>query len=155
MHINYYSIVRKSNTRSELADLEKDHPNSDIDSDDDNESSDPSLFTEGLKPCPGRPDWAIKRCIISLHFLGDLNDRYWTSHVFVDEADDWDWLADDRSFELSNPSGQGNKNIFHSQRKIMEARWFAKLLARIVDETNYILSTVSEVIGKNVCQVMA
>ena len=37
----------------------------------------------------------------------------------------------------------------------MEARWFAKILARVVDETNYILKTVSEVIGKNVCQVMA
>lgn len=152
--MNYYSIVRKSNTRSELADLENNRPNSDIDSDDDNESSDPSLFTEGLKPCPGRPDWAIKRSIISLHFLGDLNDRYWTSHVFVDESNDWDSFADDREFSLYNPSGQGNKNVFHSQRKIMEAHMFAKILAHVVDETNYILSTVSEVIGKNVCQAM-
>ena len=92
--------------------------------------------------------------MISLHFLGDLNDRYWTSHVFVDEPDDWSWFADDFSFNLHNPSGQGNKNIFHSQRQILEVYWFAKILGHVVDETAYILSTVSEVIGKNVCQAM-
>ncbi|KAL8790741.1 MAG: hypothetical protein Q9195_006219 [Heterodermia aff. obscurata] len=151
VHVNYYSIVRKSNTRFDAPDFEQHQPNSDSDMDpeDATESSDPSLFPEGLRPCPGRPDWGIRRSIISFHFIGDLNDRYWTSHVFADVSNDWGWFTGKDAFDLTKPSGHGDKNKFHSQRKIMEADWFTGTLAHVVDETKYILSYVSEVINNN------
>ena len=102
-----------------------------------------------MRPCPDKSDLAIEKSIISIHFLGDLNDRYWTSHVFVHIPDDRRWFADDTSFELAKPSGEGNKNTFHSQRKILEARWFAKATKHVVGETRRILEYVSDVIGKD------
>lgn len=116
--------------------------------------NDPSLFTDRLRPCPGRPDWGIRRSIISFHSIGDLNDRYWTSHIFTDESNDWDEFIDSSSFSLKNPSGHSDKNDFHSQRKILEEDWFCGVLVHVVDETKYILSYVSEVINNNVRQAL-
>ena len=116
--------------------------------------NDPSLFTDRLRPCPGRPDWGIRRSIFSFHFIGDLNDRYWTSHIFADESDDWGHFVDSSSFSVNNPSGHSNKNNFHSQQKILEEDCFHGALARVIDETQYILSYVSEVINNNVCRAV-
>ena len=94
----------------------------------------------------------IQKSIISVHFFGDLNDRYWTGHVLAQIPDNrHDWFADDTSFYLTNPSGEGNKNKIHSQRKILEARWFAKAIKNVVGESRRILNYVSDRTRKDVC----
>ncbi|KAL8822758.1 MAG: hypothetical protein Q9191_006511 [Dirinaria sp. TL-2023a] len=145
LHVSFYSIIHKP--------VDPEDSDSDEYEDDDyigSGSNDPSLFDEGLRPCPGRPEWMIERSIISVHFCGDLNDRYWTSHVFYNIPNERrSFFADEYSFALTNPSGEGNKNTFHSQRKVLEVRWFAKAMKYVADETQRILNYVSELIRKD------
>jgi hypothetical protein len=84
-------------------------------------------------------------------FVGDLNDKYWTSHVAVYlPRGNERWFADVESFELVKASGEGNKNTKHSQRKILEAQWFAKATKVIADETRRVLDYVADVSGEDV-----
>ena len=109
------------------------------------------IFREEPKRFPGNSDWMIEKGAISISFIGDLNDSCWTSHVLVYTPNaEIDWLADENSFKMEKASGEGDKNTFHSQRKVLEARWFATSTDIIVSETQRILDHVSEVIRKYV-----
>ena len=114
-----------------------------------------SLFAGQQTACPGRADKMIDKGIISFHFIGDLNDRYWTCHVFVyaprltaTGMNEQRWFADDRSFRLAKPSGEGNKNTLHGQRKILEARFFARATKAIVDDAKSIMDYIADEIGE-------
>ena len=144
LHLGFYTVTQK--IRDDAGD------SSDEENEDDKVGSSRAyIFPEDSRPCPGKPDWRIEKGVISVHFFGDLNDRYWTSHVLVNSPGRfYEWLADYESFNLAKPSGQGNKNSFHSQRKILEARWFADATKLIADKTEHVLEYVANVIGKDV-----
>ncbi|KIX06923.1 uncharacterized protein Z518_04899 [Rhinocladiella mackenziei CBS 650.93] len=143
LHFGFYSVFRKT-----PADL--DDSSDDSSDEEDGEGSPQNSIFDGVGlPCPGREDWCIDTAAISIHFVGDLNDRYWTSHVLVYmPRGNRRWFADENSFDLVAPSGEGNKNTRHSQRKILEARWFAKATETMVNETKGILDYVAEVSGE-------
>ncbi|KAL9614415.1 MAG: hypothetical protein Q9167_001086 [Letrouitia subvulpina] len=138
LHLSFHSVLPR-----------RDNPEDSGDEDEESED-DIYIFQRNSRPCPGKKDWKIEKGIISVHFFGDLNDRYWTSHVLYNiPGFKHEWLADDVSFNLAKPSGAGNKNTFHSQRKILEARWFANAADYIVKETKRILEYAADVIRKD------
>ncbi|KAL9037156.1 MAG: hypothetical protein Q9214_005824, partial [Letrouitia sp. 1 TL-2023] len=135
LHLNFHSVLPH-----------RDNPEDSGDEDEESED-DIDIFQSNSRPCPGKKDWKIEKGIISVHFFGDLNDRYWTSHVlYYIPGFKYDWLADELSFYLAKPGGAGNKNTSHSQRKILEARWFADAADYIVKETKRILEYAADVI---------
>ena len=142
LHLGFYSVFQKSSKSFEDGDEE--------DSSDEASVAN-TIFREKVKPFPGKEEWAIEKGAIGFHFVGDLNDKYWTSHVAVYlPRGNERWFADVESFELVKASGEGNKNTKHSQRKILEAQWFAKATKVIVDETRRVLDYVADVSGEDV-----
>lgn len=105
--------------------------------------------------CPGDDNKVIEKGAVGFRFVGDLYDRYWTCNVALfmpSGAKDFsqELFADRRSFNLSKPSGVGNKNTTHSQRKILEAKMFENATAIIADEAENILRSVSSILGEDV-----
>jgi hypothetical protein len=142
LHLGFYSVFQKSSKSFEDGDEE--------DSSDEASVAN-TIFREKVKPFPGKEEWAIEKGAIGFHFVGDLNDKYWTSHVAVYlPRGNERWFADVESFELVKASGEGNKNTKHSQRKILEAQWFAKATKVIADETRRVLDYVADVSGEDV-----
>ena len=116
------------------------------------EEDDPFVYKDTGIACPGDESLVIEKCIISFHFLGDLNDRVWTCHVLTYKFTG-SWFADEESFNLIKPIGEGNQTDLHTQRKILEARFFASAAAIIVRETRNVLNYVSGAINKDVSKV--
>jgi len=142
LQLSFFCIVQKSARRSKDSDGEEDEGL---------KRTRNTIFSGNPTPCPGRKDWTIEKGAIGFHFVGDLNDRYWTSHVaaYLPRGTER-WLADECSFDLKQGSGEGNKNVRHSQRKILEARWFAEATNIIVEETRHILDYVAGISGQDV-----
>jgi hypothetical protein len=141
LHFGFYSVVQKPPKSLEESDEDSA----------DEASVHNTIFRENAKPFPGKEDWAIKKGAIGFHFVGDLNDKYWTSHVAVYlPRGNERWFADVESFKLVKASGEGNKNTRHSQRKILEAQWFVKATKVIADETRRVLDNIADVSGEDV-----
>lgn len=119
----------------------------------DAEDDDPFIYGDIAIACPGDDILVIEKCVISFQFIGDLNDRVWTCHNLTYKFGGG-WLADDMSFNLSKPTGEGNQYDFHSQRKILEAKWFASAAGIIVSETRNVFNYVFKVIHKDVSKVV-
>jgi len=142
LHFGFYSVVQKPPKSLEEGNGE----------DSTDEAGVPNtIFREKAKPFPGKEEWAIEKGAVGFHFVGDLNDKYWTSHVAVYmPRGNERWFSDVESFKLVKASGEGNKNTKHSQRKILEAQWFAKATKVVGDETRRVLDYVADVSGEDV-----
>ncbi|KAH0832429.1 hypothetical protein FOPE_01072 [Fonsecaea pedrosoi] len=118
LHIGFYRVISDWSA-----------PTDDDDSDDEQDPRSQSIFSGKPFRLPGDETNCIEKCAISFRFDGDLYDRYWTCYaaVYLPECDTEDrWFADVNSFNLMRPTGEGNRDTEHSQRKILEARWFER-----------------------------
>jgi hypothetical protein len=147
LHLGFYRIIPRQSTHAE-----------DSDSDDDDEDEAPSrrtIFRSKPIACPGDKTKLIEKGAIGFRFDGDLYDRYWTCYaaVYLPDTENGRWFADVESFSLTKPTGEGNKDREHSQRKILESRWFERATKIIEDETRKILHVVSGILGEDVSRL--
>ncbi|OAP63212.1 hypothetical protein AYL99_02439 [Fonsecaea erecta] len=141
LHLGFYRVI--SNLSA---------PAGDDDSDDDQIPPSLTIFSGRPFQLPGDATKLIEKCAIGFRFDGDLYDRYWTCYVavYLPQCDTQDrWFADVDSFKLMRPTGEGNKDTEHSQRKILEARWFERATRIICEETRNILRVISGILGED------
>ncbi|OQV09218.1 hypothetical protein CLAIMM_13364 [Cladophialophora immunda] len=141
LHLGFYRV---------MTDLSV--PAADDDSDDERIPPSRTIFSGKPFRLPGDETKLIEKCAIGFRFDGDLYDRYWTCYValYLPQCDNQDrWFADVDSFKLMRPTGEGNKDTQHSQRKILEARWFERATRIICEETQNILRVISGILGED------
>ncbi|KIY03610.1 uncharacterized protein Z520_00301 [Fonsecaea multimorphosa CBS 102226] len=141
LHLGFYRVI------SDLS-----APAAEDDSDEEQVPPSRTIFSGKPFRLPGDETKLIEKCAIGFRFDGDLYDRYWTCFVavYLPQCGHEDrWFADVDSFKLTRPTGEGNKDTEHSQRKILEARWFERATRIICEETRRILRVISHILGED------